>query len=65
MVLSSLTWVGSFKFTGHMRGEFHPGAMFKIGQKSLLQRSFTRAAHAQVHEFEPDYIIIPDIIKTR
>ena len=37
--------------------------MFKIGQKSLLQRSFTRAAHAQVHKFEGDYMIIPDITK--
>lgn len=48
-----------------MHGEFHPGAMFKIGRKSLLQRSLTRAAHAQVHKFERDYMIIPDITKAR
>ena len=42
----------SFKFFRPFTWWFHPGAIFKIGQKNLLEK----ATHPKVHKFHRDYM---------
>ena len=50
MVLNSLTLVGRVSTNGPF------AQCSKLGKKSLLESFFTAAAHAQVHNFERDYM---------